>query len=119
MINLEGRLNLTRMAVELLCIHQEFLYHLDDPMHHGEADFDLYVHTQVWGNTSGGFEGMGGCSMTTQRVWVFVPLEGVSEMCQVYFGGAFGYKVKRSEVFMKDVLAGSVAGKRHRGRYVE
>lgn len=110
--------DLVDMAVELLRIQQDFCYHLNNGQKYRPEHFDLYTHVQMWGNTSGGFCGMGGCAMTAQRVYVFVPTMD-DEDCQVYFGGAFGYKVPYSEVFMADLREHNIAGKPYRGKYVQ
>lgn len=112
-----GGLNLIEVAREVLAIHEEFPYHLKDMKNHYISDFELETFTQIWGNTSGGFCSMGGCAMTTQRTYVFIPI-GVDEDCQVYFGGGYAYSVPYSETFMEDVKNHRVEGRGHQGKYM-
>lgn len=71
-----------------------------------------FIHlNKCGGNTSGGFESMGGSAMTTQRTYVFVPTHTFDDKCFVYFGGSFAYTVPYSEEFMSDVINRSVKGK--------
>lgn len=72
--------------------------------------YKLYTFEQVWGSTSGGFEGFGGQSMTTQRTYVFVPEGDIDDRCHVYFGGRYAYSPPLTERFMNDVRAESVKG---------
>ena len=68
-----GELNLIQIARELLAIHEEFPYHLKNYDDSSIRDFVMETFTQLWGNTSGGFESMGGAAMTIQRTYVFIP----------------------------------------------
>ena len=109
---------LTDIAIEVLVINDDLPYRVKDPMNTRQDDFDLYTFEQIWGNTSGGFEGIGGCSMTTKRTYVFVPMS-VDDNCFVYFGGRFAYAVPYSDVFIKDVREHNVAGMSRRGKYLK
>ena len=113
-----GELNLIQIARELLAIHEEFPYHLKNYDDNNINDFEMETFTQLWGNTSGGFESIGGAAMTTQRTYVFIPIVE-DEDCQVYFGGAYAYSVPYSEEFEKDVRNHNVAGKYHKGKYLK
>ena len=117
--------NLRDMAIEILRIDQQFYNVLGGELYHKgvrQCDYELYTFNQVWGNTSGGFEGMGGSAMTMQRTYVFVPTHNMDDedMCFVFFGGTFAYRVPYSEKFMQDVISGCVFGKsKYREYYSE
>jgi hypothetical protein len=113
-----GELNLIQIARELLAIHEEFPYHLKNYNDNSIRDFVMETFTQLWGNTSGGFESIGGAAMTIQRTYVFIPTVN-DEDCQVYFGGAYTYSVPYSKEFEDDVKAHNVAGKYHKGKYLK
>lgn len=104
-----NELSLTRMARELLQIDEVFNYHTGKA-HVEIADFKLYTFVQTWGSTAGGMGGMGGCAITDQRTYVFIPDCRITEFCQVYFGSHFAYAVPYSLTFMQDVLDQNVAG---------
>ena len=109
-------LSLSKIALELLQINEDFSFRLKNPRQNKISDFELYTFTQVWGNTSGGFESMGGCAMTEQRTYVLVPL--CEEDCLVYFGGKFAYSVPYSPTFMNDVDNENVAGVLGKDKYL-
>ena len=111
-------LNLATIAKELLIIQEDFRYYLIDPHKSRIDDFKMETFVQVWGNTSGGFEGFGGSAMTKQRTYVFIPC-GINEDCYVYFGSRFGYSVPMSEKFKEDVKNHNVAGCNHREKYLK
>lgn len=113
---MQGELNLVAIARELLAIHEEFPYHLINAKNHSIADFEMETFVQMWGNTSGGFESMGGCAMTSQRTFVFLPVVD-GEACQVYFGGAYAYSVPLTDMFLNDVRNRSIKGQKHRSVY--
>lgn len=103
--------------------------------------YELYTFEQLWGNTSGGFEGWGGCAMTDatlgerhpcrpldcgsrdvlspQRTYVFIPEVGFDNICYVYFGGRFAYSVPYSDEFMQDIKKHSIAGAMSYGKYLK
>lgn len=117
------KMNLISMAKALLSIKECYIYHLDykELKEKGiksvsDEDFDIYIFDQIWGNTSGGFEGIGGCAMTTQTTYVLV--SNVHSECLVFFGGGFAYKVPYSREFMEDVVNHNVAGKHSYGKYL-
>lgn len=107
--------NLITIAKQLLEIQEEYKYHLNNPQI-DISQFDLETFEQMWGNTSGGFEGMGGCAMTSQRTYVLIPYID-TEDCQVYFQGTFAYSVPYSEEFMNDVKNRNVAGLSRKNKY--
>lgn len=114
--------NLRDMAIEILQIDSEFYNRMGYNLYKEGvriSDFDLFTFIQMWGNTSGGFEGVGGCAMTNQRTYVFIPNGGTCEMCFVYFGGRFAYAVPFSSKFMEDVKNQRVAGKSSYRKYLE
>lgn len=101
-----GELSPRNIALDLLIIEREFSRHLirEDL---DISDFKLETFDQVWGNTCGGFEGIGGAAMTTQRTYVF---HSTKNQCVVFFGSRFAYMVPNSEKFMQDVKDENVAG---------
>lgn len=124
---------LTQIARELLAIDEDLagrVLHLQSKMPKitvgnvtltsGEPHdcYELYTFEQTWGNTSGGFEGIGGCAMTTERTYVLVPNGNFDDECFVYFGGRFAYSVPFSDEFMQDIRNHCVAGKKSYSRYL-
>lgn len=102
-------MNIITMCRELLAIEQEFPNHCVNFGKYYPQDFQMETFVQMWGNTSGGFEGIGGDMMTSQRTYVFIP--EVDEPCQVYFGGMYAYSVPvTDEKFLQDVRNRRVAG---------
>lgn len=113
-----NNLNLTSMAIELLQIEQYFSNYLKEPRKNSVCDFELLTFVQTWGNTSGGFEGIGGSAMTEQRTYIFVPTTATeSEECLVFFGGKFAYYAPLNETFKKDIQNQSVAGVSSKSKY--
>lgn len=106
-----GYLNLRDMAIELLRIDQQMemqLYKTKTKI----SDYALHTFEQVWGNTSGGFEGMGGSAMTAQNTHVFIPIQNCkSKICLVFFGGSFAYAVPINSMFLEDVKQKNILGK--------
>ena len=110
-------------AKEILNIKQNYGHYLDYKKLQEQSlfgnitddDFDLYLFEQTWGNTSGGFEGIGGSAMTSQTTYVLVPK--FDHDCLVFFGGKFAYKAPYNEKFMSDVREGNVKGKSRSGVY--
>lgn len=103
--------NLRDVAMELLMIDRDFSRHLNNPRKNAVECFTLHTFEQIWGNTSGGFQGIGGSAMTTQRTYVFVPLSIVDdEECLVFFGGRFAYHAPYNDIFKEDIANQSVAG---------
>lgn len=93
-------------------------FNLKDPRKNCVNDFELYTFEQTWGNTSGGFEGIGGRAMTNQRTYVFVPLTATeNEECLVFFGGRFAYHAPCNEIFMNDVRDQNIAGVSQKSKY--
>lgn len=115
-------MDLIQTAQEILSIKQNYGHYLDyeklKEQHIQRVyddDFDIYIFEQLWGNTSGGFEGFGGSAMTTQTTYVLVPK--FDHDCLVFFGGRFAYKVPYNTKFMEDVTKGSIKGKSESGYY--
>ena len=116
--------NLRDMAIEILRIDQQFYNVLGGELYHKgirACDYNLRIFDQVWGNTSGGFQGVGGSAMTTQKTYVFIPTHNMDDkdMCFVFFGGVFAYRVPYSEEFMDDVNSERVLGKSEHKKYYD
>lgn len=105
--------NLLQMSKHLISIYQEVPNRCKHCGEYGSSDFDIEIFEQIWGNTSGGFEGIGGSAMTTGTTYVLLPQPHVvDEPCQVYFDGCYAYSVSyENEEFLKDVRNYDVAGK--------
>ena len=112
-----SRLDLVDTAIELLAISQDIPYRLLKNKDKNLSDYKMETFTQIWGNTSGGFESIGGSSITEQRTYVFLPIY-INDNCLVYFGGNFAYSVPCSDIFIKDVRERRIAGCRHKDKYV-
>lgn len=111
-----NNLNLVQTAREILAINEDFLNHLNNPYIHSLADYQMENFVQNWGNTSGGFESIGGDSMTSQRTYVFIPFVD-KEDCHVYFAGIYAYSVPMSDKFMEDVKNHNIKGLKHKNYY--
>jgi len=101
-------MDIINMCRELLAIEQELPNHCLNFGKYFSRDFRMETFEQTWGNTSGGFEKLGGDMMISQRTYVFIP--DVDDLCQVYFGGIYAYSVPVSEQFMEDVRKRSIKG---------
>lgn len=103
-----NELNLTRMAIDLLEIEQDF-----NQRHPTNQDYKVVIFDQTWGNTSGGFEGVGGDAIITQPTYVLMPPhnKGENSQCFVYFNGAYAYSVPYSNMFLDDVHGRKIYGK--------
>lgn len=115
-------MELIQTAKEVLDIKQNYSHYLDyeklkeqNIKRVYDNDFDVYIFEQMWGNTSGGFEGIGGSAMTTQTTYVLIPK--FDHDCLVFFGGRFAYKAPYSKKFAEDVAKGNVRGKSGSGYY--
>lgn len=113
--------NLRDMAIEILRIDQQFYNNIIPLYQKGvrQCDYELKTFEQLWGNTSGGFEGVGGSAMTVQRTYVFIPKHDKDDMCLVFFGGSFAYAVPYSDKFMEDVKNENVSGKSGYRKYLD
>lgn len=102
---------LVNMARQLLEIEGDlpyrFTYRLNEP-HPSINDFELYTFEQIWGDTTTGFGGIGGQSMTSERTYVFVPTN-CNQKCFVYFGGRFAYTADYCEAFKEDIRKQNMA----------
>lgn len=114
-----GELDFIEMARDLLTIHQNISLHLKNPTKTKVGDFDLETFVQVWGNTSGGFEGVGGSAMTSQRTYVLIPMYADNEDCLVFFGGRFAYNAPYSNTFIDDVRSRCMAGMSKKEKYLK
>ena len=101
--------SLAHIAMELLCIDEDIRFRFKN-RNTRISDFEMFDFTQVWGDTTLGFGGIGGQAMTSARTYVFVPV-GCEEECFVYFAGRFAYSVPYSRTFMEDVRNGRVVAK--------
>lgn len=106
------------MAMNLLQINEDFPFRLENPQNTRISDFELYDFTQVWGDTTCGFGGVGGQGMTAARTYVLVPIS-CDEKCLVYFGGRFAYAVRYSQTFIEDVRGGQVEPVYKKGKYLK
>lgn len=118
-------MDLISIAVDLLNIQQNYKYYLDFKKlkengyeRIGSDDFEIHIFEQTWGNTSGGFEGIGGSAMTNQMTYVLIPQINYDD-CLVFFGGRFAYKVPYSQEFIKDVVEHNVKGIHGMGEYLK
>ena len=113
-----NELSLRDIAIELLLIDRNFHDYLKEPYKNRVSDFELYTFEQTWGNTSGGFEGIGGSAMTNQRTYVFVPTTATEkEECLIFFGGRFAYHAPYNEVLKKDIAEHNMAGVNRKAKY--
>lgn len=113
-----NELNLRDIAIELLIIDRNFHFYLKEPSKNRVSDFELWTFEQVWENTSGGFEGIGGSAMTSQRTYVFVPTTATeNEECLIFFGGKFAYHAPYNETLRKDVINHNMAGISQKEKY--
>ncbi len=105
--------DLLRMAQSLINIHKEIPSRCKSYGRYGGNDFEIVTFEQVWENTSGGFEGIGGDMITSGTTYVLLPLPDTpNEPCQVYFDGSYAYSVPfENERFLEDVRNRCVAGK--------
>lgn len=100
-----GELSLSKMALEILQINEEFVFRAGAPV----KNYELITFQQWWGSTTGGFGGIGGSAMTQMRTYVFVNIKSCVD-CVVFFGGRYAYTVRRTDKFLADVLKSDVRG---------
>ena len=81
-----------------------------------EGRYEYFIFEQTWGNTSGGFETIGGCAMTRQQTIVIVPRNS-KERALVYFDGRFAYDVPVTDVFLEDLKKERIAGCSSKNKY--
>lgn len=104
-------MDIISMCRELLTIEQELPNHCVNFGQYFSQNFQMETFEQVWNNTSGGFEGVGGDMITCERTYVFIPYPETDEPCQVYFGGKYAYSVPiECEKFIKDIKNRQVMG---------
>lgn len=95
---------ITRIAKELLQIHEDLPYRIDlikNPKPDID-DFEVYIFEQIWGSTALGFPGMGGQAITSAFTYVFIP-QSMDTDCVVYFAGRYAYSVPYSQELIEDV----------------
>lgn len=104
-------MDIIKTCRELLAIEQELPNHCVNFGQYFPKHFRMETFEQVWNNTSGGFESIGGDALTCERTYVFIPYPEIDEPCQVYFGSRYAYSVStKCEQFMDDVCNHRVAG---------
>ena len=94
------------------------LYHITNPKTR-ISDFELETFEQCWGNTSGGFEGMGGSATTNQRTYVLIPNGITEDKAFVFFGGRFAYKADFCKAFKEDLQRHQLVGVTNGNKYIE
>lgn len=101
------RNTLTTQADSVQAAVKQFLAVPEGEKVHDLQHFDLHSWPQMWGNTAGGFEGIGGASMTMENVTCIVR----GNRCCVYFGGRFAYEGNmQDEWFAKGFRAKQILG---------
>ena len=114
-------LSFVSMAQEMLSIEQQ-IHNLLYKEKTRPDNYDFFLFEQLWGNTSGGFQGMGGSAMTTAWTQVLVPkpeIRSKTNKCFVFFGGTYAYSAPLSEAFLEDVKLSRVKGKYDAKAYTE
>lgn len=77
-------------------------YFKDHTNHWSFADFHIIQTT--WGNTSGGWQGIGGAAMTTN--YTVVIENKMMSAAFIYFGGKLAYICKIDEKYNRDFIKG-------------
>lgn len=109
--------HLTRMARQLLAIDEDIQFRIKDPYKYKVDDFDMHTFVQAFADTSCGFGGIAGQSITKENVYVFLPLCNETEECIVYIGSRYAYSVPYSRLFIDDVNRSRVATLSEKGKY--
>lgn len=105
-----NKLNLVSIAKDILQIELWKSRVLYDSKH----DYEIEIFQQWWGNTSGGFEGIGGCAMTRQTTYVLHD----HNKAHVFFNGEFAYSIEMNIKFIEDLKVKNIAGKQsYKKRY--
>ena len=77
-----------------------------------KQDITIKVFEQMWGNTSCGFEGVGGCVMTTQMTYVIYSRQFKSY--HIFFDGKLAYSLEdekyNEEMFTEDLKNENIKG---------
>lgn len=105
----------SRMARDVLEI-EETLYQIL-PYKTRMDMLEVKAFPQIWSNTSGGFESIGGSAMTTQMTYVVV--DNLTNIYYVFFGQRFAYKVIPNETFSKDLIDCNLKGKSNYKEYYQ
>ena len=111
---------LTKMARQLLQIEEDLPFRFDYSKgeHQTVNDFEIHIFQQTWGDTSCGFGGMAGQSMTTENTYVFIPVN-VNQKCFVYFGSRFAYTADPVQEFWDDLEHEQMVAVWKKGKYVK
>ena len=111
---------LTKMAMQLLQIDEDLPFRLDYST--GERptinDFEIHTFEQIWGDTSCGFGGMAGQTITAANTYVFVPVS-VNQKCFVYFGSRFAYAADPVPEFFNDLKCTHMAPVYQKAKYLK
>ena len=70
--------------------------------------YEVYCFPQIWTNTSGGFESIGGSTVVTHNTIVI--LEKPSRIYHIFFKGEYGYTVDHNNRFIYDLNNHDIAG---------
>ena len=106
-----NRLNLVSIAKDILQIE---LWMNREP-EYKKKSWEIVMFQQWWGNTSGGFEGIGGSMMTKETTYVIHD----NNIAYIFFSGRFAYKVKINDKFIDDLKHENIAGKQSYRKYYE
>ena len=103
-------ITLPRIAKHLLMIDEELGFRV--PYEYNKQDIIIKMFEQMWGSASGGFEGIGGCAMTTQMTCVIYNRQFKSY--HIFFDGRFAYSLEdgnyNEEMFIEDLKNESIKG---------
>lgn len=98
--------DMPRIAKMYLNIYDRLAQLIESP----NESFNIESFTQMWSNTSGGNEGIGGSAMTSQLTVVLWN----EKRAFIFFDGNYGYKIRFSlankELFFKDLHDKNIAG---------
>lgn len=115
---------LTYLANQLMMIEHDMEYRLSFDTqeqideHPTANDFIIHYFEQTWPNTSCGFGGISGQTLTAGNTVVLEP-NGVNQPFLVYFNGIFAYSVplKYWENIYVDIKSGNMAPVYQKGKY--
>lgn len=98
--------DMPKIAKMYLNIYERLAQLLENP----NESFQMDSFTQMWGNTNGGLEGIGGSAMTSQLTVVLWN----KERAFIFFAGNYAYRVNFSlankQLFFKDLKNHNIAG---------
>lgn len=98
-----NKLNLISISKDILNIE---LY-MNNQEEYKNGNWEIKIFQQWWGNTSGGFEGIGGSALTRQMTYVIHN----NIDAYVFFSGRFAYKIKINNNFINDLANENIAGR--------